>query len=174
MEATSTSETSVNFYQATRRNIREDNHSRLIFCLHQQRPRRGGGGEVWGMWANYSAFTDKVECNCHFTAGTAWLTAKRCKVFPIRVKYRSIKTVKSTYLFYSSFCREPGSDSCVQLCQWTHCSINLGYTRTNITHAPADWSPETEPHIVGCSVCLVAELGAVAGGIYKHKETREY
>jgi hypothetical protein len=32
-------------------------------------------------------------------AGTAWLTAKRYKIFPIRVKYRSIKIVKSTYLF---------------------------------------------------------------------------
>jgi hypothetical protein len=31
-------------------------------------------------------------------AGTPWLTAKRYKVFPIRVTYRSIKTIKSTYL----------------------------------------------------------------------------
>jgi hypothetical protein len=49
----------------------------------------------------YSAFTDKVERNCHFRlpAGTAWLTAKRYKVLPVRAKYRSIKTIKSTYLF---------------------------------------------------------------------------
>jgi hypothetical protein len=29
----------------------------------------------------YSAFTDKVECNCHFLAETAWLTIK-CYKFP--------------------------------------------------------------------------------------------
>jgi hypothetical protein len=49
-------------------------------------------------------------------AGTAWLTAKRCKVFSILVKYRSIKTIKSSS-------REPLSDNCVQLYQWTHCTV---------------------------------------------------
>jgi hypothetical protein len=33
-------------------------------------------------------------------AETAWLTAKHCKVFPIQFKYHSIKTMKSTYLYY--------------------------------------------------------------------------
>jgi hypothetical protein len=55
------------------------------------------------------------------SAGTAWLTAKRYKVFPIRDKYRSIKTVTSANLYHSSCCREPGSDSCVLLYQWTDC-----------------------------------------------------
>jgi hypothetical protein len=36
-------------------------------------------------------YIDKVERNCYFPAGTAWLIAKCYKVFPIRVKYRSIK-----------------------------------------------------------------------------------
>jgi hypothetical protein len=51
----------------------------------------------------YSAFTDKLECNCHFLAGTAWLTTKCYKIFPIHVKYRSIKTIKSNHLFYKKF-----------------------------------------------------------------------
>jgi hypothetical protein len=33
MEAVSTSETTVNFYQTTRRNIPEDSHLRLVTCL---------------------------------------------------------------------------------------------------------------------------------------------
>jgi hypothetical protein len=52
-------------------------------------------------------------------AGTSWLTAKRYKVFAIRVEYRFIKTITSTYLFYSTSCRKLGSDT--QLYQWTHC-----------------------------------------------------
>jgi hypothetical protein len=52
---------------------------------------------------------------------TARLTAKRYKVFPIRVKYRSIKTTESTHRNHSSSCQEPGSDTCVQLYRWTHC-----------------------------------------------------
>jgi hypothetical protein len=65
---------------------------------------------------NYSVFTDEVERNCHFPA-PGWNcmnhppSAKRFS----RVKYRSIKIIKSTYPYYSSSCREPGSDSCVQL-----------------------------------------------------------
>jgi hypothetical protein len=42
----------------------------------------------------YSAFTDKVERNCHFSAGTARLTAKRYSVFPIQVSLH--KTIKSS------------------------------------------------------------------------------
>jgi hypothetical protein len=45
-------------------------------------------------------------------AWTAWLTAKRYKVFPIRVKYRSIKIIKWTCIFCRSPCRKPDSDSC--------------------------------------------------------------
>jgi hypothetical protein len=44
----------------------------------------------------YSAFTDKVERNYHFPAGTEWLTAKRYKVFPGRVNCRFIRTINST------------------------------------------------------------------------------
>jgi hypothetical protein len=56
-------------------------------------------------------------------AGTAWLTFKRYKVYPIQVKYRSIKTIKSPYISYDSSCRDPASDNCVQRYQWTHCTI---------------------------------------------------
>jgi hypothetical protein len=34
MEAVNTSETSVNFYQTTRRNVPEDSHLRVVFCLN--------------------------------------------------------------------------------------------------------------------------------------------
>jgi hypothetical protein len=54
-------------------------------------------------------------------AGTALLTAKRYKVFPIRVKYCSIKNSTISSLFFSCSCRELGCDICVQLYQWTHC-----------------------------------------------------
>jgi hypothetical protein len=37
---------------------------------------------------------------CRFPAGNAWHAAKRLNIFPISVKYRSIKTIKSTYLCY--------------------------------------------------------------------------
>jgi hypothetical protein len=48
MEAASTSETSINFNHTTRRNKPEDSHLRRMAC--------------------YSAFTNKVERNCHFPA----------------------------------------------------------------------------------------------------------
>jgi hypothetical protein len=56
-------------------------------------------------------FTDEVERNCYsiaswLRAGAAWLTAKRCKVFPILIEYRFIRTIKLTSLCYISFCRE--------------------------------------------------------------------
>jgi hypothetical protein len=37
MEAVSTSETSVNFYEITRRNIPEDSHLNVNFCILEQR-----------------------------------------------------------------------------------------------------------------------------------------
>jgi hypothetical protein len=52
--------------------------------------------------SNQYQSTDNVERNCHFPAGTTWLTAKCYKVFPIRVKYRSLGTIKSTCLNKSS------------------------------------------------------------------------
>jgi hypothetical protein len=69
----------------------------------------------------YSTFTDEVECNSHFPAGTAWLTVMQYKVFPVQVKYNSTRNIKSAYLYYSSSCQELGSDSCIQLYRWTHC-----------------------------------------------------
>jgi hypothetical protein len=47
----------------------------------------------------YSASTLKVKRNCHFPAGTECLTVNRYKNFLIRFKYRSIKTIKSTFVF---------------------------------------------------------------------------
>jgi hypothetical protein len=49
----------------------------------------------------YSAFTDKVERNCRFPA-PGWnciIHRQVLQSLPIRVKYRSIKTIKATYLF---------------------------------------------------------------------------
>jgi hypothetical protein len=48
----------------------------------------------------HCAFSDKPERNCHFPAGTARLTAMRYKFFPVLIKYRTIKTIKSTDLDY--------------------------------------------------------------------------
>jgi hypothetical protein len=71
------------------------------------------------------AFTDKVERNCHFLASDWNLMSHReaLEGFPYRVNYRSTKKLKSTYQNNSSSCPGPGSGSCVQLCQWTHCSV---------------------------------------------------
>jgi hypothetical protein len=67
----------------------------------------------------YIEFTDKVERN-YYSPVPGWnCTTKPYKVLPIRVKYRSIKRIKFTYLHYSSSCREPGSSSCIQLYQRT-------------------------------------------------------
>jgi hypothetical protein len=63
----------------------------------------------------------KATVTSWLSAGTEWFTAKRWKVFLIRVvKYRSIKTIKLTNLYYCSSCRGPESGMCVQLRQWTH------------------------------------------------------
>jgi hypothetical protein len=77
----------------------------------------------------YSACAGKVQRSCHFPAGTTWLTVKRYKISPIRVKHRSTK-MKSIYHSYSSSCREPGSDKCVQLYQWTHCIMAVDVNLT--------------------------------------------
>jgi hypothetical protein len=39
-------------------------------------------------WQLHATVTSRLP------AGTAWLTAKRYKTFPIRVEYRSTKTIK--------------------------------------------------------------------------------
>jgi hypothetical protein len=89
---------------------------------------------------NYNLFTRAhsypVEClNCTTPAAsntvrslikpnatvTSRLTASSYKVFPIWVKCRSIKKINSPV--HSSSCLEPGSGSCVQLHQWTHCTF---------------------------------------------------
>jgi hypothetical protein len=58
----------------------------------------------------YSAFTDKVENNCHFTAsGWNCMTHRQAsQCFPDKSQgpQVSIKTKKSTNLFFSSSCRE--------------------------------------------------------------------
>jgi hypothetical protein len=41
----------------------------------------------------------KTTVTNRLAAGTARLIAKRYKVSPLRVKYRSIKTIKLTYLY---------------------------------------------------------------------------
>jgi hypothetical protein len=72
----------------------------------------------------HSAFTDKdikATVTCPFPVGNAQLTAKSHKIFSIRVKSLSTR-IKSRYFCYDTTCRKPGSDSCVQLYQWTHCS----------------------------------------------------
>jgi hypothetical protein len=97
--------------------------------------------DFWDGVRSVTTFTDKGQKNSEkggstvrsltmlnatvssrLTAGTAWVTAKRYKVFPIRVKYRSMETIKSTHLFCSSSCREPGSNSFVQLYLCTYCT----------------------------------------------------
>jgi hypothetical protein len=75
----------------------------------------------------YSAFIDKVERNCHFPAGTAWLTAKRYSVSQIRIKYRSISTVKATCLYCSSSCRGAWK------LQWRSTLSVVKYTSHNLT-----------------------------------------
>jgi hypothetical protein len=41
--------------------------------------------------------------SAHLLSGAAWLSAKwYCKISPLRVTYRSIKTIKSTYLHYKT------------------------------------------------------------------------
>jgi hypothetical protein len=48
----------------------------------------------------------KTTVTSRLPAGTAWLTARLYKVFPLRDKYRSTRTIPLTYLYYSSSCRE--------------------------------------------------------------------
>jgi hypothetical protein len=72
----------------------------------------------------YSAFTDKVERNCHFpAAGWNCMTHRQApKGFPDMSQVSLHKTIKSTCFFFSTSCRKPGCNGCVQLHQWTHCS----------------------------------------------------
>lgn len=73
-------------------------------------------------------FTAKFKTTVTFqlAAGTTCLTAKCYKVFPTWVKQRSIKIIKSTYLYCSRSFREMRSDNRVQLYQWTPCIIGDG------------------------------------------------
>jgi hypothetical protein len=140
MEAMGTSETSVNFYQATRRNIPEDSRLKLSGSLLYGAFNTYSGKLLLRSIRNpsfvpkwcrklrysrvhsrpyYSAFTDKVECSCQFPA-----IGRSC-----------FQKVSSFYCFYGATLdtyrenlialggeswnssREPGSDSCVQLYQ---------------------------------------------------------
>jgi hypothetical protein len=89
--------------------------------LHQSRINIFKIGKGEGCNTVRSLVKWKAIVTSRLPAGNAWLTAKRYEAFPIRVKYCSAKTTKSTYLNTISFCREPGSESCVQLYQRTHC-----------------------------------------------------
>jgi hypothetical protein len=62
-------------------------HPRIL--LHH-----AGCGTVQSLTWLHATLTSRLP------AGNAWLTAKRYKIFPIRDKYRSIKTIKSTYFFF--------------------------------------------------------------------------
>jgi hypothetical protein len=71
--------------------------------------------------ARYSAFTDKVERNCHrFPTGTAIILVSwfYCFYGAILNSYRENLVALRGESCSSS--REPGSDSCVQLYEWTH------------------------------------------------------
>jgi hypothetical protein len=72
----------------------------------------------------YSAFTHKVQRNCHFPAPSrncynkvSWFY---CSYGAILDSYRENIVALGGESCSSS--REPGSDSCVQLYQWTHCT----------------------------------------------------
>jgi hypothetical protein len=63
--------------------------------------------EIWYFWiecvcsgvlANIAAYYD-ITAISWLMIGAAWLTTKHCKIFSIRVKYHSIKSMKWTYLF---------------------------------------------------------------------------
>jgi hypothetical protein len=85
--------------------------------------------------AQFNLFSDSLEEQCvHWWSWTQLsLPGSRLELHDsppsaIRfsrytVKYRSTNSTKSTNLFCSSSCREPRSDTCVQLYQWTHCTI---------------------------------------------------
>jgi hypothetical protein len=68
-----------------------------------------------------SVFTDETEGNCHFpTPGWNCMTHQQALWdFAVRLMYSFVKTIKETYPCYSSSCRMPESDRCVQLYQWT-------------------------------------------------------
>jgi hypothetical protein len=58
-------------------------------------------------------------------ASTAWLTAKHYKIFPIRVKYHPVKTIKSTYILYYKGCwKRCPCDSCILVYQRMHCIMH--------------------------------------------------
>jgi hypothetical protein len=71
------------------------------------------------VFTKYSAFTDKVESNCHFPAPgrNCFYTGKLILLFygAILVSYR--ENLVAFGGESSSSSREPGSDSCVQLYQ---------------------------------------------------------
>jgi hypothetical protein len=67
----------------------------------------------------YSAFTDKVERNCHFS-GPAWNCMSHrhaLQGFPDTSQVSLHKKKKINFPSCSSSCRELGSDSCVQFYQ---------------------------------------------------------
>jgi hypothetical protein len=63
---------------------------------------------LWIILHNHCAVHPLTELNITvtslFPAGTAWLTTKCHKIFPVRFKYRSMKTIKSTFLFFFKMC----------------------------------------------------------------------
>jgi hypothetical protein len=69
----------------------------------------------------------KATLTSRLTAGTAWLTAKRYEIFPDTSQASLRKATKNTYLYNNSSCREPGSESCVELYQWTDCIVPMSF-----------------------------------------------
>jgi hypothetical protein len=89
--------------------------------------------------------------------GTAWLTGKHCTVFPIQVKYCSIKTTKSIYLNYSSSCRESGSDSCILVYQWPQCTcLHIDRNATAMLTECCGWLIVTTALYLGRSQVQIA------------------
>jgi hypothetical protein len=92
----------------------------------------------WGQNTVPSLIHLNETVNSLLLAAFARLTTKRYKVLPIRAKYHSVETIKSTYLYYSSSYQEVGSDSCVQFYQWTRCiytviAVSLKIQRFSLT-----------------------------------------
>jgi hypothetical protein len=82
----------------------------------------------------YIAFTDKVVRNCHFPApGRNCYNIGKLILFfygPILDSYRENLVALGSEL--CSFSREPGSDNCIQLYQWTHCMKNCFMRNKNV------------------------------------------
>jgi hypothetical protein len=122
--------------------------SLIAFTNIQRRNYLCGTECPWNLWNDteiltskkgilYVAYIDETvrllinRTQLSLPSRAAWLTAKRCKIFPIRVKYRSIKTSRSTYLYYKK---------CLKVCPCTRVhtlgaiQIGLNFCRMCLTY----------------------------------------